>query len=97
MPGRAAADAPVANGFLLNRLGNQFHVLALNTDNVDADGVAVLSMGGGDIAPEMRSRYLGDQTTATYLIRPDQHVAARWQAPKAGEIRRAVNFAMGNG
>jgi 3-(3-hydroxy-phenyl)propionate hydroxylase len=97
MPGRAAADAPYANGFLLNSLGNRFHVLSLNAGNVDADGIKVLTLSGGEITPGLKSRYLGEQAAAAYLFRPDQHVAARWHAPKHGEIKRALNFATGNG
>ena len=43
--------------------------------------------------PELAARYLGDAGSAVYLMRPDQHVAARWDSYDAAEVRRAVNIA----
>jgi 3-(3-hydroxy-phenyl)propionate hydroxylase len=43
-----------------------------------------------EVTAEIRSRYLGDQDQALYLIRPDQVVAARWLAANASEIDAAL-------
>jgi len=41
----------------------------------------------------LRERYLGEADGALYLIRPDQHVAARWAEANADDIRRAIRIA----
>jgi len=56
------------------------------------DGVSVVSITDPDDA--LRSRYLGDQHGAVYLIRPDQHVVARWPAFDSDEIAAAMNNAL---
>ena len=43
----------------------------------------------------LRERYLGSAERAVYLLRPDQHVAARWTEFDAGAVRRAALNAMG--
>jgi len=81
-PGAPACDAPTAKGWLLERLGNRFCLLGIGVevpDTLDVDGVRAEGITlGADEAPELRARYLGDAARAVYLIRPDQHVAARW-------------------
>lgn len=44
---------------------------------------------------DVTSRYLGDADGAIYLIRPDQHVVARWETTKASNIETAVRIAIG--
>jgi 3-(3-hydroxy-phenyl)propionate hydroxylase len=43
----------------------------------------------------LQERYLGNETSAVYLMRPDQHVAARWTHYDANSVRDAVNCATG--
>jgi 3-(3-hydroxy-phenyl)propionate hydroxylase len=45
----------------------------------------------------LRARYLGAADGAVYLIRPDQHVAARWDHFDAGEVAAALARATGRG
>ena len=45
----------------------------------------------------LRARYLGAADGAVYLIRPDQHVAARWDNFDAGEVAAALARATGRG
>jgi 3-(3-hydroxy-phenyl)propionate hydroxylase len=97
-PGSPCPDAPLNGGFLLENLGDKtgarFQILAIDADlpeAFDAHGIdcAVLrvSAQGNET---LRERYLGDAPGAVYLIRPDQHVAARWPAWDEGAARAAI-------
>ncbi len=99
-PGSPCPDAPLADGFLLDRLPGCFTLLALNTDPPDiaeVGGIPIrtLTLHGADITDALRDRYLGDAPRALYLIRPDQHVAARWPSADAGTITTALTTATG--
>lgn len=100
-PGSPMSDAPTAKGWLLDRLPGRFHVLTINAeapDNLDIDGVAVTRLALGPADDEtgfLRDRYLGGAQSAVYLVRPDQHVAARWETYDAAAVRAAVNRAVG--
>jgi len=48
-----------------------------------------------DPTPEITDRYLGDAAGAVYLIRPDQHVAARWPAYDEPAVKAALKRAIG--
>ena len=41
-------------------------------------------------------RFLGQHKEAVYLIRPDQHIAARWPFFDESLIKKAIWTAMGN-
>ena len=100
-PGSPCPDVALGNGFLLDSLGDRFTLLAINADAPDGlseDGIAVtrLSLTDKDDATgALAARYLGDAPAAVYLIRPDQHVAARWPAYDAADIRAALRRATG--
>lgn len=100
-PGSACSDAPLGEGYLLERLGDTFTVLAINTDipkNLTAGGLDVdmVSLATGDDATKaIAERYLGENASAVYLIRPDQHVVARWAGFDADQITVAVATALG--
>ncbi|MEL7026787.1 MAG: FAD-dependent oxidoreductase [Pseudomonadota bacterium] len=101
-PGAPCTDAPLADGFLLDRLGGGFCVLALNQDGPDlaeVNGIALetvaLDLTKDDPTGAVAERYLGDAKAAIYLIRPDQHVVARWAAADAAEIIGAMQNALG--
>lgn len=104
-PGTNCVDAPLDGGsWLLNAIGGRFVALAFDTDpgvdNLDADGIPVdvlvvgrdLSDAKGRIAERYDMR-----PGTTYLIRPDQHVAARWRVFDRDKITAAVNRATGRG
>ncbi len=83
-PGAPAIDAPLADGgWLIDRLGNRFQLLAIGTeapDGLQLDGIAVETLHlSPDESVQFRQRWLGDADRAIYLMRPDQHVAARWR------------------
>lgn len=93
-PGSTALDAPLPEGWLLEQLRGGFTVMAIDCDAPIVEGVASLRVESAD-APEMAERYLGDAPAAVYLIRPDQHIAARWTAANADEICVALDRACG--
>ena len=46
-------------------------------------------------SPELAGRYLGDAKQAVYLMRPDQHVAARWLRVDKSAVLAALRTATG--
>lgn len=97
-PGSPCSDAPVGDGFLLDHLGDRFTLLALNCHadgfvelGVTVDVLRLDAVAGSDLA----RRYLGDYACGVYLIRPDQHVAARWDRFDAETARAALCRAIG--
>jgi 3-(3-hydroxy-phenyl)propionate hydroxylase len=104
-PGTVCDDAPVRvhgrDGWLLESLGPQFTVLAFGTQGDPrpvrvGDVVTGLLRVGEDIDdPQgvVAERYDGQPGTA-YLIRPDQHVAARWRRFDAGKVEAALRRAL---
>ncbi len=86
-PGAVAPDAPSGNSWLSEVLGRGFALLCLGVEG-PATGVAVLAPAVTDV---LARRYLGNTAAATYLIRPDQVVAARWdRAVTADEVQAAI-------
>ncbi|WP_170428991.1 FAD-dependent oxidoreductase [Ruegeria arenilitoris] len=100
-PGSACPDAPLGDEFLLPKLAGQFTLLT-----IDADAPDSLEEGGitarrlalsvkDDLTLELKRRYLGDAPSAVYLIRPDQHVAARRDTFEENAFRQAIRRATG--
>ncbi len=99
--GSACPDAPLGQGFLLDQLGNGFTLLSINTEapvSIAQDGLEMTSLtlrSSDDTSGALAERYLGDATSAVYLIRPDQHVAARWDSYDEAAVSAALNTASG--
>ena len=100
-PGAPCPDAPVEGGYVLDLLGDRFTLLAIDTDAPEAVSEAgltaqrvKLSAVGRD---DFRTRYLGTAPGAVYLIRPDQHVVARWPSFDEARVRQAMRRAVGWG
>ena len=93
-PGAPCPDAPVGDGFLLDQL-NGWTLLAIGTEaqDVTESGITArtLRLAAGDA---LSQRYLGNATSAVYLIRPDQHVAARMPTYDEAAIRAAIRRAI---
>ncbi len=99
-PGSPCPDAPVLGGYLLDDLKGQFTVLAINTavpPRPKASGLRLntIHLYGPGVSQTLRDRYLGDAPQAVYLIRPDQHVAARWDTATTSQILDALLTATG--
>lgn len=99
--GSPCQDAPIGDEFLLSRLGNQFTLLAIDADvpsMTEFDGIElrVISISAkDDPSGALSERYLGGADSAVYLIRPDQHVTARWPSYDASQVRSALIKACG--
>ena len=94
--GAPCVDAPLACGYLLDALTGHFAILAINTPPPslgDSGGIKVVSIAlsteTDDPTGALAVRYLGDAKQAIYLVRPDQHIAARWAYATAGDIEAA--------
>ncbi len=98
-PGAPIPDAPVAGGWLIDKTGGGFQLMGINTavpDGLVIDGIEIGALNlDSSGAPELAERFLGDETTAVYLLRPDQHVAARWREFNEAEVRAALQAAIG--
>jgi len=98
-PGAPAVDAPLADGRWLLRLlaGGGFSALVF-----DGDGAAVMA-GAEGLVPVQRvhlpaaglaaERYDARPGTVV-LLRPDQHLCARWRQPSAADIAAALRRAL---
>ncbi len=100
--GAPCPDAPLSDGFLLDRLTGGFVLMGLDADLPkisEVDGVSLthlsLTTETDDPTGALAARYLGDAPGGIYLIRPDQHVTARWPAATSEEVRTAMRCAMG--
>jgi len=93
-PGAVAPDAPLEGGFLLDRLGGGFALLAIDAEVPEGGDLPVVRVSARD-NPALAARYLGAGDRAVYLIRPDQHVVARWPAYDPGAVAAALARAKG--
>lgn len=100
-PGAAAVDAPIAGGWLMRELGGRFTVLEVRDSTVFSRGVDEMMMQPvtrlivGSSQAVQRYGCVGGQP-AVYLVRPDQHIAARWHGEvDAALITAAVDRAIG--
>lgn len=107
-PGSACADAPITGpdsrpGWLLTHIGGAFALLGFGDvptlgDHVRRIAIAERPIAGaltlGDPEGLVAARY-GGRPDVVYLIRPDQHVAARIHLPSHGELAEALARAKG--
>jgi 3-(3-hydroxy-phenyl)propionate hydroxylase len=85
-PGAVAPDAPLGDGWLLDRLGRQAVLLAIGCPP-PAAGCRLETV---PVTQEVRQRYLGKADRALYLVRPDQVVAARWVGTDGAAVDREI-------
>ncbi len=97
-PGSPCPDAPLGDGWLLEKLGRSFTLMSIDEQiptrlvfhGIDCNVLELSATGNDAIA----SRYLGQTAKAVYLIRPDQHVAARWDQFNEEAVNKAIAKAL---
>ncbi|HTQ01869.1 MAG TPA: FAD-dependent oxidoreductase [Casimicrobiaceae bacterium] len=103
VPGAVAADAPVdgpRGRWLLEHLGGEFALLVFGHTPPAAVALAdapipcrIVQIGGrgglADVEGLVAARYDGRDGTS-YLVRPDQHVCARWRSLDPARVRAAL-------
>ena len=100
-PGSSCSDATLSQGHLLDRLGDVFTLLAIKVNIPETLHAAGLDIHVVELAEDddptgaLADRYLGANSAGVYLIRPDQHVAARWEQFDREAIEKAVRMALG--
>lgn len=96
-PGAPCPDAPLDDGYVLDQLGGDFVILALNCKAkvLSANGITTRTVHVANPSDALRDRYLGTQTQAVYLIRPDQHVVGRWASFDHSLIADAIKASIG--
>lgn len=88
-PGSPVLDAPHDGGWLLEQLGDDFTMLALDWTGPLPRGVRLVRAQG------LAAERLGLVPGAAVLVRPDHYVAARWKAATAADVDAALIRAKG--
>jgi len=99
-PGAPCPDAPLGDAFILDGLTDGFTLVALNTtapDGLEVDGIKIATQVHTDVSGALAGRYLGDAPQAVYLLRPDQHVLARWDNFDADAVTAALRSCLAKG
>ncbi|GFE50888.1 oxidoreductase [Roseobacter cerasinus] len=98
-PGTPAVDCKLGQTFLLERLHPGFTLLAIDADTpeqIEAGGLLARRLElSAQTNPLLAERYLGNAPSAVYLIRPDQHIVARWPTFDHEAVKRASHIAIG--
>ena len=100
-PGAPAVDAPEADGWLLGTLGDGFTLLAVGAPGRQVPTPELRASTGKPLtwrlaqSPEATARYGATDQPATYLIRPDHHIAARWRTFDPQLVADAFHRAIG--
>lgn len=95
-PGHTCLDAPIEQdgkqAWLLEQLGGCFKLLHFgdNSPNVDIETIVLMKNS-------LSARRYDAEQGATYLIRPDQVVAARWKSATVDNVQQALARAKGYG
>lgn len=93
--GMPPLDAPWGNGWLLQRLGGRFVLLANGWSHGPIDGLEIIDLSGEEADTSVLCERYALAAGAAYLFRPDQYVAARWRAPCVERVVHALAKARG--
>lgn len=95
LPGSPPLDAPLGDGWLLERMGDRFVLLANGWRGDTPTGVTLLDVASQDVAPDLLLERWDLAPGSAYLLRPDQYVAARWRRPTPQAVTAALDRARG--
>jgi len=91
-PGAVAGNVRLDEGWLSNRFGNGFSVLVFGSIDepgailsADPEATVIILDADGAVA-----RAYDAEAGSAYLVRPDQHVAARWKQASADDVAGAL-------
>jgi len=88
-PGSVAPDALLDDGnWLLNLFDKNVTVLGINTEIPEIKNCQRLNLPANEF---IKARYLGEQSKAIYLIRPDQVICGRWLEVSEKHVKREIN------
>ncbi|MBL8271790.1 FAD-dependent oxidoreductase [Steroidobacter sp.] len=96
-PGSPAIDAPIGEGWLLDRLGDRFVLLTNGWRGAVPIGIDTVDVSNSASDTGLIRQRYDLQPQSAYLIRPDQYVAARWRNPTQDDVNAAVARATGAG
>ena len=100
-PGAPALDAPLRrgreDGWLLRALGADFTLLVWGSAPAGCDGLplTLLVVDASNDSQGLIARRYDMRPGSAYLLRPDQHVCARWRHPTPTLVRAALARARG--
>ncbi|MBD8893225.1 FAD-dependent oxidoreductase [Roseibium litorale] len=97
-PGSPAVDAPLDGGWLMDQLGGGFQLLGVGCEvpeSLSVEGIEVRGLSLTVPGEALAARYLGEAAQAVYLLRPDQHIAARWTGFDVAGVEKALRRALG--
>lgn len=94
--GAVLPNARVGDGFLSDLLGGGFSLIAFSKEVADLladlDFTRVVLQPGSEAA-----EVLAASAGSAYLVRPDMHIAARWQTASPEAVRQALELAVAGG
>lgn len=101
MPGQAAVDAPLEDGWLIEEVQGRFLLVGFGAVDLPlVDGVDRLGVGHGAgyrvVSPKGPAAFDRYGTGRAYLFRPDGHVAAVFDAPTVQSVTLARDRALGH-
>lgn len=91
--GRAVPAELVAEAAALRQRGIPFQIVAFADQGQAIQGADLVI---DDRAGRAHAKYCDGDNPAGYLVRPDQHVCARWIHPTASRLRSAMDAALGH-
>lgn len=100
VPGAPATDAPLRidghDGWFLDLLGRDFVLLQFEGDAILDSPVPVLRITPEMDAEGLLAKRFDARDGTVYLLRPDQHVCARWRGYDPRAVQAALNRAIGH-